>query len=81
MSLPHGYTNTTRLVDGHIVKRYLGSAMRLFRGWGDDPFCVTRRAAMLEVCGRFLPRAESMGDRRAAELWSGRRDATASWAP
>lgn len=51
----------------------------LFRGWGNEPPWDGRQAAMLEACRRFLARAESMDDLRAAELWSGRVDITASW--
>jgi aminoglycoside phosphotransferase (APT) family kinase protein len=57
----------------------VASLPRLFRGWGDEPSWVSRRAAMLEACERFLVRAERMDDRRAAELWSHRRALAASW--
>jgi aminoglycoside phosphotransferase (APT) family kinase protein len=68
-----------------IVRMHHPHAVRslayLFRGWGAEPPWGIRRAAMLEACDLFLARAESMGDARAAVLWSKRADTTASWMP
>jgi Ser/Thr protein kinase RdoA (MazF antagonist) len=57
------------------------SVGRLFHGWGQEPAWDRRRAAMLAACRRYQDRAEALGDRQAAALWTRRAEITAGWRP